>query len=275
MTRFLLLPAILFCVVTMDAQVERRSDSAGDQSVKSTALAEPFSWTGFYVGGNLGWNWSKYDVGSSSETALVTIGQPPFPSVTADVSGFALENSEFLGGGQLGYNHQFGQFVIGFEGDFGATSLSGSNVEHILTLDPFMDFDEFVVKRSVRTDWMASARLRAGIVTWERLLLYGTGGAAFTKVNVETLDNFFGPFLFQSASDDAPLIGWTAGVGAEWAVMKAVSLGVEYRHSDFGDKNFDLASPGSSLSAHSTNVGFTDDQVTLRVNLLFSGLFGR
>src|SRR5215471_9098997 len=67
-------------------------------------VAPPFSWTGFYLGANIGGAWGRR-------------------SVTDSLFGLSLSNSvnnngAFIGGGQLGYNYQCGNFVLGIEGDF-------------------------------------------------------------------------------------------------------------------------------------------------------------
>src|SRR6516165_6944257 len=63
-------------------------------------VAPPFTWTGFYVGGNLGGAWSQRNL---TDTLL----------------GLNLSNlndkGAFIGGGQLGFNYQFGNFVLGIE----------------------------------------------------------------------------------------------------------------------------------------------------------------
>ena len=68
-------------------------------------LPPPLTWTGFYVGPNLGGAWSKHDL-------------------TDSLFGLNLSNvndrGAFIGGGQLGYNYQFSNFVIGVE----ATSMA-------------------------------------------------------------------------------------------------------------------------------------------------------
>src|SRR5579863_8297947 len=61
-----------------------------------------YNWSGFYIGGNLGW-------GFSSPSASDTLG-----------SSIASRSEEsFLGGGQIGANWEFGPgIVIGAEADF-------------------------------------------------------------------------------------------------------------------------------------------------------------
>jgi hypothetical protein len=63
--------------------------------------APVFSWTGFYIGGNLGAAWTQGDV--------------------SDSFGNSFSNSQkavFAGGGQVGANYQFNWLVVGVEADF-------------------------------------------------------------------------------------------------------------------------------------------------------------
>ena len=62
----------------------------------------PFSWTGFYIGGNLG---GGFNHGTITDTF--------------DLFSWGLNNkTTFVGGGQVGANYQFNSFVVGVEGDF-------------------------------------------------------------------------------------------------------------------------------------------------------------
>ena len=76
--------------------------------VVAPAYVPAFTWTGFYVGANAGYGW-----GNVNTNAAVSIG---------DLDGF-------IGGGQVGYNYQIGQFVLGAEADFqGADLDTGKNI---------------------------------------------------------------------------------------------------------------------------------------------------
>ena len=61
-----------------------------------------FSWTGFYIGGNVGGGWSRGNVVDSVFGVNFNNGN----------------SASFLGGGQVGGNYQIGAFVIGAEADF-------------------------------------------------------------------------------------------------------------------------------------------------------------
>src|SRR4051812_4563424 len=79
-------------------------------SLYAAPAASPvYSWTGFYIGGNLGGAWARGSVNDS----LFGL------SASSDRSGF-------IGGGQLGVNYQFSNIVLGAEWDFDWTSLDAT-----------------------------------------------------------------------------------------------------------------------------------------------------
>ncbi|MGH6817275.1 MAG: outer membrane protein, partial [Methylovirgula sp.] len=75
-----------------------------------------FTWTGLYVGGQVGYQWGTtgWDIHS----------EPPAPAVSLDRPGYS--DQGVVGGGHIGYNYQVNQFVFGVEGDVEGTSYSGS-----------------------------------------------------------------------------------------------------------------------------------------------------
>ncbi len=99
-----------------------------------------FSWTGFYIGGNLGGAWARGTV-SDSLFGL---------SASSDRSGF-------IGGGQVGVNYQFSNIVLGAEYDFDWTSLNatgnGRFVPGVGTL-----------QGSANTRWISTLAARFGVV---------------------------------------------------------------------------------------------------------------
>ena len=88
--------------------------SAADRPVKAPYSAPPappayYTWTGFYIGGNIGGAWAH----GSVDDSLFGL------SASASHSGF-------IGGGQLGFNYQFSNIVLGVEWDFDGTSLDAT-----------------------------------------------------------------------------------------------------------------------------------------------------
>lgn len=254
-------------------------------AVKGAAL---LNWSGLYFGGNAGGIWGDYGFGDSSIDVALRQPRRFFPDgaspdvvdgpglgtiVTVEVPSFDADTGvEFIGGVQLGYNMQFGSWVFGLEGDAVGLSMSASKA---FTLhNDMLDVAGLSSMREASSDWLITGRLRFGYA-WQRLLFYGTGGLAVSNIDV-TAKDFYAPAVAgeRSSSDDTVVAGWTAGGGAEFAVSDAVSMGVEYRHTAFGDQNFDFASD-SRFMVHSTHVDLNEDQVTLRVNIRVDSLFHR
>src|SRR5579871_2346161 len=87
------------------------SAHAADMAVKAPPIAPvaAISWTGIYVGGNVGGGWADTYWGSNYNA----ICSPGFLLPTCDVSE---RTNSFLGGGQVGARWQTGRFVIGVKG---------------------------------------------------------------------------------------------------------------------------------------------------------------
>jgi outer membrane immunogenic protein len=155
-------------------------------------VAPVYNWSGIYLGINGGYGFGN---------VKATFAGTPF-SGTADGG---------LVGGTLGANYQIGQFVLGVEGDgdwadFGNGGACG-------------------VGCSGTDNWLATARGRAGFA-WDRVLLFGTGGAAFSEA---------------LTSGSGTQTGWTAGGGIEVGITENFTAKVEYLYIDFGSTSCGVA----------------------------------
>lgn len=301
----------------MDAGPEGKSEPL-------VALKKPFDWSGFYIGGHLGGMLSDYDFGPYPED--VDIGQQfneastnslfELPPASGVATFFVPERHEttdgsVIGGGQIGFQKQWGHWVFGVEGDFDRTSSSATSFftdtasssiidigEGTSTEIQLLGDSEFTARRKAEMNWTASARGRIGFAQGP-LLFYGTGGVAWAEVRVWandrvrtafTLDidqglvapqqlqpgaGFIGTLTNQNISrSDETYVGWTGGGGIEIAVSDAVTVGLEYRHNDFGSETVHFDSHGGPIFPGSTEVDISSDQVTLRCNVLLSHFFG-
>ncbi|WP_377839690.1 outer membrane protein [Bosea sp. UC22_33] len=181
--------------------------SAADLPSRKGPVAAPvymppaFSWTGFYVGGNAGYGW-----GNVNANGFANVG---------DLDGF-------VGGGQIGYNYQMGQFVLGLEADLQFADLSSGNNLGLL---------------NVKTDYFGTVRARAG-VAFDRFMPYITGGWAYGNVKSSIPAIGF-------SSDRSHTGGFAVGAGLEYAVTNNIIAGVEYLYVDLGEKN--IAGAGTKV----------------------------
>jgi outer membrane immunogenic protein len=191
------------------------------------AAAPIFTWTGFYVGGNLGWGWRDDD-----NEAVVLTG----PGIPAGIVGGTLNfengnDGNFLGGGQIGYNYQIGSFVVGVEADIQAIDTDDN--EAVFIPGPGFAGGTFVPGEFENSaDWFGTVRLRAG-VAFNQFLVYATGGLAYTEDNT----------------------GWTVGGGVEWALpvnwfgSSAVTLGLEGLWVSIDQDDDDINRPIGTFTA--------------------------
>jgi outer membrane immunogenic protein len=168
-----------------------------------------FSWTGLYVGGQIGYAWD-HDAANGFVPALGL-----FVPASINPNGV-------IGGMHIGYNLQINQWVAGLEGTVDGTSLKG-------TTNLFTPLGTVTAKS--REDVQGSIRARAGIA-WDRFLVYATGGAAFTGIDNDYTASVPPTFLYSRVTKTRS--GWTVGGGLEYAVTNNWSLQAEYRYSDFG-----------------------------------------
>jgi outer membrane immunogenic protein len=188
------------------------ADIMAPAPVYKAAPAAAHDWTGFYLGGYAGYGFGRTtgtDLGDSHGTPWYNLGAR-FP---ADVNGFT-------GGGQLGLNYQFGNWVIGAEADYGVLAVKGSGLyggDTILQTDAKYD---------------ATVRLRFGYAQ-DRALFYITGGA----INADFHSNVSRSSTGFYGTSTGSQWGWTLGGGIEYAFTPNWSLKGEYLYYDAGSKN--------------------------------------
>jgi outer membrane immunogenic protein len=153
---------------------------AADMAVKAPppAPAPVPTWTGFYGGIQVGGGWSDEAVNYSPNdpvSALLLGVSPVF-------SGYRIHQSGPVGGVEAGYNWQAGsKWLVGLEADF-----SWAGMKDTASSAPTI-FTEATTAQQ-RTDWYGTVRGRAGWLATPNLLLFGTGGFAYGRVNDSATD---------------------------------------------------------------------------------------
>jgi len=214
---------------------------AADMPVKAPAAVStaPYNWTGLYVGGTAGGAWTKGDVSLDTVNGTPALYRPgDIPALNA-LGSPSLSGSEAIFGGKIGFNHQWGSYVAGLEGDFSSFRFnkSASATGNPFTSAPPYAFGFAEFDTNVSTNWLATVRARAGYAV-DRAFFYGTAGAAFAKVNFSNTYHAQSPLGFgfddEATSASKTKVGWVAGGGIDYAVTTNWIVSVEYLHVDLG-----------------------------------------
>ncbi|HRE20671.1 MAG TPA: porin family protein [Rhabdaerophilum sp.] len=152
-----------------------------------------FTWTGFYAGVNAGYGF----------------GRP-----TGAGSGIWENTNGFVGGGQIGYNHQFNQFVVGLETDLQGSWMSGKQSGVGAAGD------------KSRIPYFGTVRARAGFAI-DRFMPYVTGGFAYGGSHVVEAG---------VGKTNNVNYGWVVGGGVEYAFTNNITAKVEGLYVDLADK---------------------------------------
>lgn len=198
----------------------------------SPAGAAPpvYDWSGCYVGANAGYGGTGVNF-STTVIPSTYLGATDSSWVSESGSG-SRNQTDFLGGGQVGCNLQFNTFVFGIEGDYDYfhSNPNYNNNTNTLNVAPNAGVP-FAISQSLTTNYLATVRPRIGIAA-DRSLAYLTGGVAFTTANYsETYSDGNGATGLASTSKF--LVGWAAGAGWEYAITDHIDFRAEYLIAGF------------------------------------------
>jgi outer membrane immunogenic protein len=197
---------------------------AADIPMKNPMYKPPvaYSWTGTYFGGHLGAGWAT-DEWRATESGLSSrLGSGAAPG--------------FLGGVQIGVNHQVDAVVFGLEADVSWANLSGETCYAVRAL----------ASCNSQADRIGTVAGRLGIAI-DRALVYSKAGAAWVH-GAHGLTVASNPNVEGTVSKSK--WGWTAGAGVEYALTRNWSAKLEYDFMDFGTSRFDFdftATPGIGI----------------------------
>ena len=304
---------VLLASVATLATVTAFSAFAADLPSRKAApdyAPPPPMWTGFYAGLNAGYNfgtnknvgavqWGPYGPAFNGSGTGIGSVAPALNALSNAILGPGLgapglamsgnmsnTQSGFIGGGQVGYNYQYGSnIVLGVEADIQGTGIRGSSYGagaggYGRDLSAFVGLPANSVGYSeVATgsnavqggvDWMGTVRGRIGYLWTPTLLVYGTGGFAYGNVYANVVStaqdsNTIGaPGFFNVAATASRTFvgggrgnqintGWTAGGGVEWMFMPNWSLKAEALYWDLGNMNVAT----SSFAGNVASLGYT------------------
>jgi outer membrane immunogenic protein len=202
-------------------------------------FAPNYSWTGFYVGAHIGGGWLDHHRHDTANSASFANHDP----------------ASFLGGGQVGYNHQIGAWVWGIEAQVSGADFTQETPASVPAFAA-LGFTKFT-----RVDMLGTVAGRLGYA-WANWLAYVKGGWAFADYRYEIRLN---GALSSAVGDDRS--GWMIGFGVENQFSGNWSWKIEYNYMDFGSATHTFAEVVPE-------VWQVDDQihvVKLGVNYRFTG----
>jgi outer membrane immunogenic protein len=219
---------------------------------KAPPMVPVFSWTGFYIGGNLGGAWAHADVTDSLNGLNFSNGS---------------NNGVFIAGAQVGGNYQINNFVIGLEGTFDWAAKNNNTTTGIVVPGVGVGGGDTIQVTSNNT-WISTLAARLG-VAFDRVLIYGKGGGAwvgnssFTVTDVTTGASITG-------TNSNTTSGWLAGAGIEWAFANNWTVKAEYDFIGLSSRSFTVPVGSPFLGGDTFTTGSNNIQMaTVGVNFLF------
>jgi high affinity Mn2+ porin len=186
---------------------------AADLPLKAPAAKTVYDWTGFYLGGHVGYGGGSFGPGTN-----------PLPEQGVF---FPHSITGVIGGYQAGYLRQLSSHVVlGIEADASFTSHLDAPA---LIPAPF----------HTTIDYVGTVRGRAGYASGT-LLAYVTGGFAWGHSHIN-INDAAGAVVSSPGQNQ---LGWTVGAGVEFAVSGNWSTKLEYDYIDLARRTYDLSGFG-------------------------------
>jgi outer membrane immunogenic protein len=190
-----------------------------------------FTWTGAYIGVQLGAN-----------IVRDSVGIPLYPSY------FSINDTSVSAGGKIGYNYQVQQFVFGIEGAAAAVFNSGSLASGGGGGELYQTHQNFTGDIVGKVGYAA-----------DRALFYAKGGAAFANLNNMRFVEFVPTPPIPVVSQFR--VGWTVGGGIDYAITNNLIVGVDYAYSDLGTGHYFYLGP--------VNVHHTENAINASLSYKF------
>ncbi|MBA9083052.1 MULTISPECIES: outer membrane protein [Bartonella] len=250
------------CVITASifALVSASAAQAADMPVQErptpvlpqVVVAPAFSWTGFYLGGQIGgFSSNSSSAQTYGATQEILVNNKAFPKF-----------SGFVGGLYAGSNVDFGNgFVLGVDTDIvwsgekakasRSYALAQTDDEARFAAREDLEEEEEEIEETAsvsnvtrnvtfNTKWSGATRVRLGFA-FDRIMPYVAGGVAYSQIKASVAQRAEGASVetaLEDLSGSKTLVGYTLGAGVDFAMTDSVILRAEYRYSDFGKKSF-------------------------------------
>ena len=208
-----------------------------------------FTWTGFYLGGNLGGAWAQRDITDS---------------LYGLTWGSGSSNAVFIGGGQAGFNYQFGRFVLGVEGDFDWAANSHNSAAIVV---PNVGSGDLIQITS-NNRWITTLAARFG-VAFNNVLLYGKAGGGWVGNNGVTVTDLTTGTSITGFNNNTRS-GWLAGAGVEWAFAHNWTVKFECDYLGLGSRTIVVPAGAPFPVGDTFTLGRNVQEVKVGFNYLFN-----
>lgn len=215
-------------------------------------VAPMYNWSGFYIGGHAGWAWATSTVDGTTGT---------FDNAGPQTQ--TLKPDDWMWGGQIGFNWQAGNWVLGIEADLGELNPSAN----VTFFGPGSAGNDDIFSVSYGRYYTVTGRLGWAM---DRALWYVKGGYVNAKISQTAGDTDGGaidPTDFVSVSKNRG--GWTLGGGLEYGLTPNWSVKAEYLYMDFSNVSV------TNLDAGNETYTFNDKVHTLKVGVNYRFDWGK
>ncbi len=240
---------------------------------ETVPTAAPYDWTGFYVGVFGGAALGNIDGESADADVTPTItstGTNPTQALLLydpqiDYGDFDIDDENFLGGFQAGYNIQAGNFVFGIVGDIMKTQIKGSESFPYDGSEPallVLEEGECAYvgscgEVSAELEWLATLQAKFGYATGQ-ILFFVKGGAAWGEIEadvavpVRRVVEFDAPsselvvpinacdYILSCDEDSGTAFGYTLGIGMAARLTQHMFAEIGYSYVDLGETDLDF-----------------------------------
>lgn len=230
-----------------------------------SALAAENSWTGFYLGGNLGYASAVSDSNIKSLGGDWLLESQNFRDFITTNASANQDPSGVSFGFQAGYDHQFdNKFVLGIEADYNELDLDESRQTAFLTFVGGPAAFAFGNKVDVKHTF--SLRPKLGYVI-DKTMYYATAGIAWTSAEFSsTIRSEFGFSKIGKSSKTLTSAIW--GMGIEHQFFDNISAKLEYLKINGDDTSYTTVDGvGNTLLGFSETYNVDLDYDVVRVGL--------
>jgi outer membrane immunogenic protein len=223
---------------------------AADMPIKALPMPAPavtFDWSGFYLGGDVGWQGSRIGLSSPGDGPLT----------------YEAFHQSVAAGGFVGMQRQFGQFVLGIEGSYWS-AFHQASLGATPSISIFSGGGTGTAQAKLRTAWSVGGRVGWAVGYWMPYLTSGYANGSFEFDAQDIAPSTAGSEQVRTNAD----AGYIGG-GVDWAATNNIIVGVEYRHYGFNAKTPTATATFSGAPGFTEPVSFAPSTETVVARLSY------